>query len=318
MRFLSIGLIKNLLKFPGYPGRILFPDTKPSLASYRLIVMLLNPLEIYKRRIEKNKIKPEPDPVIIDGYGLITLTSQLKSKITSFAKNIDVDYYEKDETRKKSFLKTYSQDPLSNDLKPIVLADEIIDPIAEYFGSIPVLVDAAVWYSNAKSIEPGRSQLFHLDGGDLKQMKVFIPLEDITEDTGPLTLIDSRRSKNIFTELCKTKRITKINTKLADDEIMPFVSPEHWVKATANVGEAIFTDTSSCYHFGSRPGKKHRLLLMLHFHTFGAVDLPIFSGRKDPTLKALPLKHQLVLGSFNKSFSRIRSRKFRDIYAFGY
>ena len=49
----------------------------------------------------------------------------------------------------------------------------------------------------------GRSQNWHIDGEDTKQIKVFIPLEKVDKFSGPLNFIDATNSYNIYSNLKK-------------------------------------------------------------------------------------------------------------------
>ena len=54
-----------------------------------------------------------------------------------------------------------------------------------------------VWYSpNNESSDLIGSQLYHFDREDFRQIKCFIPIEDIDKDCGPITLISAKNSKN--------------------------------------------------------------------------------------------------------------------------
>ena len=43
-----------------------------------------------------------------------------------------------------------------------------------------------------------RSQNWHIDGEDYKQVKVWIPIEKVEEDCGPLNVINIEETRKIF------------------------------------------------------------------------------------------------------------------------
>ena len=48
----------------------------------------------------------------------------------------------------------------------------------------------------------------------------------------------------------------------------------------AEIGDVIMLDTSNCYHYGSRPGKKIRKLIFLQFFSINSKELSIFKSFK--------------------------------------
>lgn len=106
----------------------------------------------------------------------------------------------------------------------------------------------------------------------------------ISENDGPLTIIDSKKSKKIFTKL-KSKNFRKkfgflVQNQKFSDEIIDSFNPEK-IKMTGNLGDCFFADTSNCYHFGSRPsvGSNPRLMLAFHIVSGQSRKLPLWNKK---------------------------------------
>ncbi|MDC3075157.1 hypothetical protein OA258_01830 [Pelagibacteraceae bacterium] len=192
----------------------------------------------------------------------------------------------KKENYQKSFLMIEDM-PYDHNIKNIV--NILLPYITNYIGSLPVLLSAGMWFSPNDEDHPGRSQSWHFDIEDLKQLKVLIPLDDITLDNGPLTVIDAKTSNQILKKLFLTKKIKTKSEKLSDEIIKQHTKIE--TPLIANAGDVIFCDTANCYHYGSRKSSKPRKLLALHFSSAFCQDLPflfrnlnkhnIYNDRKD-------------------------------------
>jgi len=192
----------------------------------------------------------------------------------------------------------------SREVRALASSSEVVDPIAAYLGSYPVFQYAAIWHSPNTKYYAGRSQDFHLDGEDLRQVKCFMPLEDIEEENGPLTVIRADTSERLFDQLVQDGTITERNTKLDDDVIERLVPKENWESLTGKLGDASFVDTSRCYHFGSR-GTRPRTLLQLHYYTMAAVMVPLFIRN---TRKYADEKETLLFGYHHDLFRNRRRR----------
>lgn len=144
----------------------------------------------------------------------------------------------------------------------------VVRAVADYLGAFPQLHNITSVFSpaSAETIAAGQdgwkgSQLFHRDGADRKLVKIWILCSDVTEDHGPTMMLPADLSDRIADDL-----MYEPGAKLTDE---PFT--EHWDRlsaATGPVGTVYATDTSSCFHFGSRTAQESsRLVLMLHYMT---------------------------------------------------
>ena len=93
----------------------------------------------------------------------------------------------------------------------INITEPFIQLITNYLGCLPVLINGSFWYSPNKSEKLMGSQLFHLDPDDSKIIKIFIPIEEIDESCGPMNVVNSKISKNIY-DSCLKEGIIKFQT----------------------------------------------------------------------------------------------------------
>ena len=287
--FLKIFKKDLLLKKIDQKFKSLFPDTFVGISLYSSFLKAFNYFSYNQRKniFKKNFNNIPKNHSISDqkGYKIIQLkkvsTKKILNKI-NFNKVINHKL-----PSKKKFLKTYPIDIFSEDfveLKGLILSEEFIKPIINYLGSVPLLWNCALWISPNQTFETGRSQEFHLDNEDVKQIKCFVPLEDITKDSGPLNIIDAENSKDIFNKLQRTKKVNYKSQKVSDQEMYKLFNKKDKITLLAKKGDVIMLDTSRCYHYGSRPGKKPRKLLFFQFLTINAKKISIFQSfqNKEP------------------------------------
>ena len=76
--------------------------------------------------------------------------------------------------------------------------------------------------------------------------------------------------------------------KLPDEFLESSLPDATLTKFTGKSGATAFVDTNNCYHFGSRPGRRPRRMLLLYFQTAFGTRLPCFKNR--PTLELFGTK----------------------------
>jgi hypothetical protein len=114
-----------------------------------------------------------------------------------------------------------------------------------YLGDVPLLQGVKLFWTptNDKLVS---SQQWHLDGGDIRQLKLFLYLNDIDEAAGPLTIIPARQSREVV------KKYDYVKGKLRDDLVAACVPRDKWIQLMGSKGTLVVCDTSSCFHFGGR------------------------------------------------------------------
>ena len=181
-------------------------------------------------------------------------------------RGVEVDY----STDGNGFLRSILMPPdllEKPDILRYGLSDELIVPIAHYLGQVPVLPYIFVWRSLPSGAAQNKgSQLWHLDHSDTYQVKVFVFLDDITADNGPLCLIPAPRSQQVRRKL----RYNWHNRRrISDADMYRLIDPDtDVVSITGRKGSAVFVDTSRCFHYGSRLQSGMRHILLYRFMTY--------------------------------------------------
>ena len=162
-----------------------------------------------------------------------------------------------------------------SDAFKFVTSDFILKVVSKYLGYIPLLTHISVWWSPNDKIYEQSSQFYHLDHEDYRQIKGFLFLKDIDEESGPLHAISSNQSLIIQKEI--SYNMQSQNKRIQDSTISElnkknknkFVTKEFLGKK----GDLLLMDTSKCFHFGSRKSTKERLILSFQFITPFAYQL---------------------------------------------
>ena len=158
----------------------------------------------------------------------------------------------------------------------LAVSDEIIEPIKNYLGDIPVFFQGNILKSFNKVKLANSAQAVHLDKDDYRIVKVFIPLGNIDKDSGPLNFFSSSISKNICKMLFDNGTISQTGSRFSDSAI----PTELWKTSKSFLGkpgDVAFVDTSNCFHFGSRVASKERVLLLLEYSSPYNQNLPLWN-----------------------------------------
>jgi hypothetical protein len=131
---------------------------------------------------------------------------------------------------------------------------------SQYFCEMPLLVELKVLVSppapsNNTSLEG--SQLWHSDFSDTKLLKIFIFLEEVDSDSGPLELISKQDTKELLSSYNYSWGVVGVSH---NDSIVPDNSSKI-NSMTGDKGSIVLVDTVACLHRGSRNCKKTRKIL---------------------------------------------------------
>ena len=127
------------------------------------------------------------------GFAILKLSDVSKNqeftdKVTEFRNKFnDIVTSPKNNVHKKNYLIQYNFE-FNKDIK--IIADPFVDIATNYLGTLPILDSFQMWFSPNDTDELEGSKLLHRDPEDFKQIKVFIPVEEIQIDNGPLNVID--------------------------------------------------------------------------------------------------------------------------------
>ncbi len=143
----------------------------------------------------------------------------------------------------------------------------LIEIVTKYLKCVPLLTNLSLWYSPNDKIFENSSQEYHLDHEDYKQVKGFLFINEIDLETGPLSVINLEQSNNIQKTLNykMTEKNKRVNDKIIKDLKKNININENIM--TGKSGDLLLCDTSNCFHFGSRLGKKPRFILAFQYIT---------------------------------------------------
>jgi len=177
---------------------------------------------------------------------------------------------------------TRSEDLLEHrEIIDIALNEHLLRAAAAYYGQVPRLYRVAVWWSPPNATRKG-SQLFHYDGLDTRQAKVFINLCDVPPEAGPLHFLDAAQSAEF------DAKVGYSQDRIADEDVFSVFSPSDLHTAAGPAGEGFILDTGRCLHYGSRSNSEGRLVFMVNYSRVNCVE----PGKGCPVLD--PVRDEIV------------------------
>nr|MBI1231045.1 hypothetical protein [Cytophagales bacterium] len=187
--------------------------------------------------------------------------------------NIDIKEFQKT-AYKPYLLNILKATDFSRDSAVYKLASHprIVDSVSRYLKCYPILTSIAVLYSPNEAKEEQGSQKYHLDHEDLRQVKAFMLINDVDEDCGPFTFISAEYSDAVQTKI--GYKMDGDEKRVEDEGIYSIVSKEDAKSLMGPAGTLGLVDASRCFHYGSRAGKKPRIMLTFQYLTPFAYVMP--------------------------------------------
>lgn len=153
-----------------------------------------------------------------------------------------------------------------------IINKEIIDILAEYYGNNFKVKDIIIWRNYHIPIETKEKEIYSNywhnddqedwyaeDGTDMKPTKIFIVLNDIDEENGPLHIQSKSRSRELIDLGFKSRYEYKLPMEIIEGH-------NHVVKHIGSPGTAIWVNTRRCFHRAGNPTKgKIRDLIQINF-----------------------------------------------------
>lgn len=171
-------------------------------------------------------------------------------------------------------------------LDPALLAT-----ISRYLGGIPVLYRVSLMHSrHVSGAGYESSQLYHCDWDAVSQIKVFVHVNEIGEQAGPLIVVDAEESGKLRKQLGyvyrsrKPGRAKQTGPRLTDLEVEGNVDRRFIQPILGPSGTVALVDTSRCLHMGSRvqPGLPPRLVVLFWYLKPSAFRFTLWSSRGFP------------------------------------
>ncbi len=184
---------------------------------------------------------PEAQPVIEAGNALVDSIGHDR---------LLAEFNPRKDTMSRGFLPPDAAE-LGSPYMSFALHDDVVAAAAGYLGVVPILLNIDIWYAYAPPSKKGpiNASLWHLDGDDTTQVKVWVHLNDVVPEAGPLTALDASLSEE-FAE--HTEYDSSVEYRIPDEKINSFISDDDLVVFDGPRGQIDFCDTSRCFHMGSR------------------------------------------------------------------
>jgi hypothetical protein len=200
----------------------------------------------------------EAEPVIAAGNALVDSIGHDR---------LLAEFNPRHDTMSRGFLPPEAHE-LGSPYMNFALHEGIVGPISAYLGVVPILLGIDIWYAYAEPREEGpiNASLWHLDGDDTTQVKVWIHLQDVVPEAGPLTALDATRSEE-FAE--HTEYDSSVEYRIPDEKINAFIGEDDLKLFDGPQGTIDYVDTSRCMHMGSRaePGCPVRRVFFVKYVT---------------------------------------------------
>jgi hypothetical protein len=242
---------------------------------------------------------PAPVGFVVAPHGRFPETDAIVTEARAALANYDAATPPAGKNRKR-FLQNVldsSSLTLESALLRFALRADVLSSVSRYLGVVPLLTTISVFHSDTVAGDPTSSQLYHCDGDDVTQVKIFVYCTDVDVPSGPLTLLDAATTRAVQRRTGYWYR-----HRLTDEQVRAAVgTPQEYV-ILGPTGTTVFVDTSRCFHFGSRvaQGAAPRLAAMIQYQTPYSFMLPTaaesaapFRQLINPSLSRL---QRLVLG----------------------
>jgi hypothetical protein len=261
----------NILNYIRKPANIFRFGRLSVRQFYHQISRLLRPCVYWPRRFESEK-NGEPLLKICKkkGYcitGKFSLNKLVQNAICYASSQINRFHSDVGlkNCNKKDYLISipYQEDDLNGPLLKLATSPDLVDIAADYLGFIPILSNIQIWHSPNKESGYKGSQLYHLDYADVSQCKLFIPIEEIDHDTGPLTFIAADLSDKIAKAV--KYKLSEGEHRVSDSKVDEVIGMNQSIPAVGKPGEMVIVDTCRCFHYGSRKASKPRSLIMIQY-----------------------------------------------------
>lgn len=152
------------------------------------------------------------------------------------------------------------------ELADLLSHPSLIAAASRYLSEVPMLSGFTLWHTPKGVNTPTSSQLFHLDHESERQIKVFIYLHDMTEDHGPMSLIELEKSNSLI-DRYKISHSKRLNFGNIEDELL-----KQCELMTGKKGDVLIVDTSRLIHMGARNKNRERNIFLCQYLPAAAVQ----------------------------------------------
>lgn len=172
---------------------------------------------------------------------------------------------------RKDYKKTISSLTLSieDPFVQFALDHRILGVVNHYLGMHACCRAINLWWDRPTPGPAKETQLWHRDGDDVVNVKVFVTLHDVNPDGGPFTDIPRTHPFGSRRHLIAKHVYENRSTNEQMEKILP---RSEWLVCTAPARMVVFCDTCG-YHKGEKPTHRDRMLYMVQY-TSGTPNYP--------------------------------------------
>jgi len=193
----------------------------------------------------------------------IQIDPELRERVLREQRSFEARQAKLTQKNKKTFLRELTDIndyPPNSPIFKLATDRQLVSKIGRYLGADPVLWNISYMISPPGGSEKLRgSQLWHRDGEDVRNIKVWLLLDDISENDGPTHVIGPDESEHIAEEIRYVQGVK------VSDAIINIFKPKVEI-LTGNLGDLKAFDSDRCFHMGSRMSSgSTRRVLMFHY-----------------------------------------------------
>tara|TARA_Y100000816_G_C26107756_1_gene589324 strand:+ start:533 stop:1564 length:1032 start_codon:yes stop_codon:yes gene_type:complete len=244
------------------------------------------------------------------------IITKAEEEINNFTEN---NYNQSNNSTNKYMTEIY--DYLSFETKRKIInfasSEIMISTAARYLGVFPILSKIIVDYKIPKNYDNKRgAMLFHKDEYGFKSLDLFMAINDIDKNNGPLKTLKTKFDKiGPFSALHEEKEdLTPGNRgKKKDETIMnnTYVNKDI-LTIEGKSGTSIFVDSFKYYHAGGHCKTKKRIVMRILYSTIDAISLPNIQEFKKKILFDEYLRQEINNNKFKTFFFLNRSKLFKN------
>jgi hypothetical protein len=198
-----------------------------------------------------------------DGYLVIRPPAKLVADVVEAARNRLEATQTLTQSRNKAFFSQLllpEDKSLDGPFMRFALNEKLLQTVAKYLGVAPYLESIELLYSKPVQGPAAQSQQWHKDRTDRRIVKVFVYINDVSDENGPLSLLSRSDSEKVPEFLFHY---------LTDEEMARYVDVSRTVAFTGQAGTTVMVDSQTCYHLGSRCQKPRLALVVYYSSGFG-------------------------------------------------
>lgn len=245
-----------------------------------------------------------------------SIISKAEEQINSFTND---NYNQSNNKENKYMADIY--DYLDVDVKKKIIdfasSELMISTAAKYLGVFPILSKIIVDYKIPKNYDHKRgAMMFHKDEFGYKSLDIFMAINDIDENTGPLKTIKTKFDNlGPFSKIVEIKKdFTPGNRgKIRDETILKNNNINNEViTIEGKSGTAVLIDSFKYYHAGGHCKSKKRIVMRILYSTIDAIAIPDIKKFKKTILFDEYLKNIIKKDKFKNFFYLNRSILFEN------